>query len=62
MSELEKINVARYSREINDDISHLIKKYCRIMGWEIPELDEQVARELIIKVLKESLAQAETKR
>ena len=59
MSDLEKIEVARYSKEINEDIDHLIKKYCRIMGWEVPELDEGLAKQLIIKVLKESIERAE---
>ncbi|MGD8587298.1 MAG: hypothetical protein PVG22_00565 [Chromatiales bacterium] len=59
MSDIEKIEVARYSKEINEDIEHLVKKYCRIMGWEVPELDEGLARELIIKVLKESIQRVE---
>lgn len=59
MSDIEKIEISRYRREISDDIQHLVKKYSRIMGWEVPELDEAAARKLIFQALKESLSEAE---
>jgi hypothetical protein len=31
MSEVEKVELARYKREIVDDLRHLVKKYVRIM-------------------------------
>jgi hypothetical protein len=61
MSNLEQIEIARYRKEIDDDLRHILKKYCRIMGWEVPELDEQAARKLIIDAVKESLAELEAK-
>ncbi len=60
MSDLEKIDVARYRAEITHDIDHLVKKYCRILGWEIPEVDDQEARKLILQALKQALAQVES--
>jgi hypothetical protein len=59
MPGLEQIEIARYRKEIDDDLRHILKKYCRIMGWEVPELDEQAARKLIIAAVKESLAELE---
>lgn len=59
MASIEKIELARYRAELDDDIQHLVKKYCRIMGWEVPELDEAAARTLIIQALRESLAKVE---
>jgi hypothetical protein len=44
---------------LDDDVQHLVKKYCRIMGWEVPELDEGAARTLILQALRESLAKVE---
>jgi len=62
MSNLEQIDVARYRIEIGHDIDHLVKKYCRILGWEIPEVDDREAKKLIIQALKDALAQAESGR
>jgi hypothetical protein len=59
MASIEKIELARYRTELDDDVRHLVKKYCRIMGWEVPELDEAAARTLILQALRESLAKVE---
>jgi hypothetical protein len=32
-----------------------VKKYCRIMSWEVPELDEAEANRLIFGALREAL-------
>ena len=60
MASIEQIELARYRTELDDDVQHLVKKYCRIMGWEVPELDEAAARTLILKALRESLAKVES--
>ena len=59
MTTIEKIEMARYYGELEDDLRHLVKKYCRIMGWEVPELDEQEARELILQAIHHALAKVE---
>jgi hypothetical protein len=59
MSGLESIEMAKYHRELVSDVHHLVEKYCRIMSWEVPELDEQEARRLIYDALKSSLEEAE---
>jgi hypothetical protein len=56
MASIEQVEMARYRAELDDDVKHLVKKYCRIMGWEVPELDEKAARALILQALQESLA------
>jgi hypothetical protein len=62
MTDIEKIELARYRQEIVDDLRHMVKKYCRIMGWEVPEVDESKARALVFRALKESLAQIEAEK
>lgn len=57
MSDLEQIDVARYRAEMTHDMVHLVGKYCRILGWEIPEVDDQKAKELVLKALQEALTQ-----
>jgi hypothetical protein len=45
---------------LEDDVRHLVKKYCRIMGWDVPDLDEQAARRLIFEALRGSVARVES--
>jgi len=59
MTEIEKIEIARYHREILDDVRHMLKKYGRIMEWDVPEVDEKAARELILESLRNALAEVE---
>ncbi|MCU0835935.1 MAG: hypothetical protein MUC77_16125 [Chromatiaceae bacterium] len=60
MASIEQIEMARYRAELDDDLRHLVKKYCRIMGWEVPELDEQAAKTLILGALRDALAKVES--
>lgn len=55
MAELERIEITRYREELARDLRHLVRKYCRIMAWEVPELDEARARELVVQALHAAL-------
>jgi hypothetical protein len=59
MSNIEKIELARYHREIVHDLRHMLKKYHRIMEWDVPEVDEKESRALILRALHEALAEVE---
>lgn len=59
MAGLEQIEITRYRQELVDDVRHLVGKYSRIMGWEVPELDEKEARRLIFDALRSALDQVE---
>ena len=59
MGESEKIEIARYHREIVEDLQHMLKKYVRIMEWDVPDVDEKEARGLVMQALKASLAEVE---
>jgi hypothetical protein len=59
MSDVEKIEVARYQREIVEDVRHMVGKYCRIMEWDVPEVDEGEARALILAPIMAALTQVE---
>ena len=56
----EKIQMERYQQELEDDVRHILKKYSRIMGWGIPELDEAAARTLILEGMRAALAKVES--
>lgn len=62
MSDIEKIEIDRYRREIVEDVRHMVAKYCRIMAWDIPEADEGEARDLVLGAIKAALAQVEGKK
>jgi hypothetical protein len=59
MTDVEKIELARYHREITEDFRHMLKKYLRIMEWDVPEVDEKEARTLILKSMRDALAGVE---
>ena len=59
MTDIETIEMARYHGELEDDLRHMVKKYCRIMAWEVPEVDEEKARKLILEGLHEALTKLE---
>lgn len=62
MTDIEKIEMARYRAELEDDLSHLVRKYCRIMSWDVPDLDETRARQLIFSAIREAFAKLESGR
>jgi hypothetical protein len=59
MASIEQVEMARYRAELEDDVRHLVKKYCRIMGWDVPDLDETAARGLIFQAMRAALDKAE---
>ncbi|MEJ2326054.1 MAG: hypothetical protein P8Y27_04430 [Chromatiaceae bacterium] len=59
MTDIEKIELARYHREILEDLRHLVKKYGRIMEWDVAEVDEKEARTLIFQAMRDALAKVE---
>ena len=60
MSEIEQVQIDRYYGELEDDLRHLIKKYCRIMGWSIPDLNVQESRKLILDSIHKALNKIES--
>jgi hypothetical protein len=60
MTDIEQIEMSRYRSELEDDVRHMVKKYCRIMSWEVPQLDELRARQLILSAIHDALAKLET--
>jgi len=57
MTNVEKVELARYHREVVEDFRHMLNKYLRIMEWDVPEVDEKEARTLILKSMSDALAE-----
>jgi hypothetical protein len=60
MSEVEKIQMDRYFDELEDDVRHIIRKYGRIMGWGVPDLNEANSRDFILEALHTVLKKIES--
>ncbi|SDX05800.1 hypothetical protein [Thiocapsa roseopersicina] len=60
MATIEEVEMGRYAQELEDDVRHLVRKYCRIMAWDIPDLDEKAARGLILAALRASVTRVES--
>jgi hypothetical protein len=60
MATIEEVEMGRYAQELEDDVRHLVRKYSRIMAWDIPDLDEQAARRLILAALRSSVTRVES--
>ena len=60
MQGTEEIQMERYYGELEDDLRHILKKYGRIMGWGVPELDEAAARQLILSAMHQALAKLDS--
>jgi hypothetical protein len=49
---IENIELNKLKQPMADDLNKLVDKYIRIMEWDIPDIDEKKARELIIAEIK----------
>jgi hypothetical protein len=57
----EYIEECHYAGDINRDVKNIFEKWMKRYGWDIPELDEKVAAELIITEMKKSIQELEEK-
>lgn len=55
MGESEHIEIARYQREILEDLQHMLKKYVRIMEWDVPDVEEADSRRLVLQAIESAL-------
>ncbi|WP_200764042.1 hypothetical protein [Nitrosophilus alvini] len=57
----EYIEECRYSDDINRDTKEVFEKWMKRFGWDIPELDEDVAASLILTEMRKALEEMEAK-
>ena len=55
MSKLQEIELQRYHKELVKDVESLVKKYRRMMDWDIPENDEKEGDVLIFDAIQKAL-------
>jgi len=55
MTDVQKFEIARYRKEIDEDVRKLVDHYLSISDWDIPEVDEKKSIEYILMAVRESL-------
>jgi hypothetical protein len=51
--------LAQLHDSIGDDVKALVDKYMSIVGWDVPENDEDNARSKILYIIKDAIAEIE---
>ena len=49
---IENIEMNKLQKPMDEDLNKLVDKYIRIMDWDIPDIDENKARKLILDEIK----------
>ena len=60
MATMEQIEIERYRDRLDKDVAELVDRYMGIMGWDIPEVNVERARGLIVAEIKAAIGRLET--
>jgi hypothetical protein len=52
---MEEIELEKRRKALDKDVASLVDKYTRAMEWDIPEADENRARQLILDEIKQAI-------
>jgi hypothetical protein len=52
---MEQLEMDAHRKDLIKDMHHLLEKYRTIFGWDIPEIDEQGADNLILAAMHKAL-------
>ncbi len=59
MPSMEEIEMEKRRKSLDKDVASLLEKYLRAMEWDIPEVDEAKARQLILDEIKQAISRIE---
>ena len=59
MAGMEEIELQKLRKALDRDVATLVDKYLKAMEWDIPEADENRARQLILNEIREALGRME---
>ncbi len=60
MSSMEEIELEKHRKALDKDVVSLVDKYLKAMEWNIPEVDETKARQLILDEIKQVISRIES--
>ena len=55
MANIEDIEIEKRRQQLDREVGHLVDKYLKIFEWEVPDVDEKIARDRIIDAIRQSL-------
>ena len=55
MATMEQLELAAHSRELVNDVRHLVERYRKIFAWDVPELDQELSDTMILTAIREAL-------
>ena len=62
MAQMEQIELHRYRQRLAADVRDLFEKYRSIFEWDVPEIDEAAANQLILAAIRQTLDAVEQSR
>ena len=55
MVKIEELEMDAHRAQLTADLRDLVEKYRSIFDWDVPEVDEALSRQLILKALHQVL-------
>lgn len=55
MAKLEQVELERYRRQIVADVKTLVERYRAIFDWDVPDIDQSLADQLILAEVRKAL-------
>jgi len=59
MSSMEEIELEKHRKSLDKDVMSLVDKYLSKMEWDIPDVDEPKARQMILDEIKQVIGRIE---
>lgn len=59
MSSMEEIEMEKRRKALDKDVTSLVEKYMKAMEWDIPEVDETRARQMILDEIQQAISRIE---
>lgn len=59
MSSMEGIEMEKRRKALDKDVTSLVEKYMKAMEWDIPEVDETRARQMILDEIQQAISRIE---
>lgn len=57
---IEDIEMDKHRKSLDKDVEKLVDKYIKIMDWDIPDIDGDKARRLVLDEIKAAISRLET--
>ena len=59
MATIEQLEIDAQRAQLAGDVKALVEKYRAIFDWDVPEVDEALSDQLILKALRQALDDVE---